>query len=69
MRRTALKGHALRSEGKPYELGEERGSTDVRAGGPGGYALCECGTSSGWLLSDAQRKAWHVTHKESIRNG
>ena len=68
MRRTALPGHALRSEGKPYQLGDES-APDVRAPGPGGYALCECCTSSSWLTSDGARKRWHAAHKEAIRNG
>jgi hypothetical protein len=70
VRRTALPGHALRSEGKPYRLaGKDDGGLDVRATGSGGYGLCECGTSSGWLTSDGARKRWHKEHKEAIRNG
>jgi CDGSH-type Zn-finger protein len=70
MASTRLAGHALQSEGKPYMLTEEwSGHPDVRADGPGGYALCECGTSSGWMTSDGQRKRWHADHKEKIRNG
>lgn len=67
MRRTALTGHALRSEGKPYQLGEESGALDVRAPGAGGFGLCECGISSSWLTSDGARKRWHAAHKEAIR--
>ena len=70
MRRTALPGHALRSEGKPYRLSDpDDGGLDVRAPGSGGYGLCECGISSGWLTSDGARKRWHKEHKEAIRNG
>jgi len=68
MRRTNLPGHALRSEGKPYELGPLDGERWVRsASGSEGVALCECGTTSGWLTSDSARKRWHADHKAEVR--
>jgi hypothetical protein len=66
MRRTSLSGHALRSEGKPYERGEEEAW--VRVGRSWhGVALCECGETSSVLDSDSRRKRWHVAHKDEVR--
>ena len=63
MRRTNLRGHALRSEGKPYARSD--GGIWARVSylpsGPG-VALCECGAASPVLESNAQRKAWHGRH-------
>lgn len=68
MRRTNIKGHALRSEGKPYVLGGDDQDPYVRnqTYQSGGYALCECGATSGWLSSDGRRKRWHADHKAQI---
>lgn len=69
MRRTNLRGHALRSEGKPYILGGEEHELYVRNAACrwGGVALCECGQVSGWLISDNKRKLWHRDHKNDVR--
>jgi hypothetical protein len=69
MRRTNLPGHALRSEGKPYVLGPLDGERWVRSEYTGGgVALCECGTVSGWLTSNAARQRWHRdVHKPEVR--
>ena len=69
MRRTNLRGHALRSSGKPYDLGGEEQDPWVRSHQTShGVALCECGTASGWLESDAARKRWHRdVHKPEMR--
>lgn len=71
MRRTALKGHALRSEGKPYAFSSSldgSNQADVLVSGTGGYALCECGASSEWRATDAARRRWHrEVHKPGVR--
>lgn len=74
MRRTALKGHALQSEGKPYERGEYGGKW-IRVSyaqfptSPAGVGLCECGATSPVLESNGARRRWHADHKEKIRRG
>jgi hypothetical protein len=67
MRRTALRGHALRGEGKAYVPAGE--GLWERAGLPAdlGRALCECGAVSDWHVSDAARKRWHAQHKAAVR--
>lgn len=69
MRRTNLRGHALQSEGKPFELGAMDQERWVRScQGSEGVALCECGKPSGWLTSDAARQRWHRDiHKAGVR--
>jgi len=68
MRRTNLRGHALRSEGKAYGLnGEPKGSPLTRYWGHIGQALCECGDASEVLWSDAARKRWHANHKAEVK--
>ena len=71
MRRTSLRGHALRSEGKPYKLSDENEWAPQPHGQHHdplrGHALCECGATSEWLYSDAARKRWHAQHKEQER--
>ena len=70
MRHTAIRGHALRSEGKAYERGDEQRWVRVsygRAYQHLGVALCECGETSERLDSDAERKRWHRQHKEAVR--
>lgn len=73
MRRTNLRGHALRSEGKPYKRDDEGRWVRVSFGqftGSGiGVALCECGTASEPLTSNSVRKHWHRLHKDVIRRG
>jgi hypothetical protein len=70
---TSLRGHALRSEGKPYMPGGEGEEPHVLTGsrppsGHLGYALCECGAVSERLYSDRQRKLWHgAVHKPEVR--
>lgn len=62
-----LPGHELQGAGKPYHLREgTTGPLDVPSDGPGGYALCQCGVTSGWRTSDAARQLWHEHH---VRNG
>lgn len=65
MRRTNLRGHALRSEGKAYGPSDEEPM--VRYRGHIGRALCECGETSDVYWTDADRKRWHVRHKDAIR--
>jgi hypothetical protein len=68
MRRTALKGHALRSEGKPYKFGGEEQERWVRVERSwSGVALCECGATSPVLDSNGARQRWHRVHKEHAR--
>ena len=69
MRRTALKGHALRSEGKPYARGSDEQEPWIRTGAWSGVALCECGETSPVLTTDGARRRWHAGHKEEMRNG
>jgi hypothetical protein len=65
MRRTALRGHALRGEGAAYIPGEEE--PWIRCRGHIGYGLCECGATSTTQWSNAARKRWHADHKEVVR--
>lgn len=57
-------GHALKHEGAPYEVVDDRPrrlfSTRV------GMALCSCGTLSPVLQSGGQRKRWHREHKAKV---
>jgi hypothetical protein len=68
MRRTNLHGHALRSEGKPYEPGETSPWLRVY-GSRTGVALCECGAVSPVLESDAARKRWHRDVRKAAARG
>ena len=65
MRRTNLKGHALRAEGKAHMPGDETSWIRVKASF--GRGLCECGVLSPVEWTDAARKAWHAGHKDEIR--
>jgi hypothetical protein len=68
VRNTRVPGHGLRAEGKPFE-GDGRGGTrraDVY-GEPDGFGLCSCGARSGVFGLDADRKRWHVAHKDEIK--
>ena len=69
MRRTNLRGHALRGEGKAHIRGyaEQEQPPWVRARGHIGRGLCECGAVSPEAWTDADRKAWHSRHKDEIR--
>lgn len=71
MRRTNLRGHALRSEGKPYKRDDEgrwvRVSFGQFTGSGPGVALCECGETSLVLESNAARRRWHARHKDAVR--
>lgn len=62
-----VSGHALRSEGKPYNEQGKRLSREAAA--KGGRALCSCGWLSGALPSDNMRKALHRAHKDAIQQG
>lgn len=66
MRRTALRGHALRGEGKAHGPSDE-GSGYIRYLGHIGRALCECGAVSNVEWTDAARKRWHARHKDEMR--
>jgi hypothetical protein len=75
---TRLAGHGLRREGKPYcaagckdcpflsAVGDYDGHGVVSNNGHG-HGLCACGQSSKHLQSNADRKRWHVQHKEEVR--
>jgi hypothetical protein len=65
MRRTALRGHALRGEGAAYIPGEEE--PWLRCRGHIGRGLCECGAFSDVEWTHADRKRWHARHKDEIR--
>jgi hypothetical protein len=67
MRRTNLRGHALRGEGKPWQDNGEGGW--MSAPWNEGHALCECGETSGWIWSDTARRKWHARHKDEMRPG
>jgi hypothetical protein len=64
---TALPGHGLRSEGKPF-LPSTDGECWVipyRSSGEG-HGVCACGESSGVLPSNNARKRWHRQHKKEV---
>jgi hypothetical protein len=65
MRRTNIRGHALRGEGKAHLPGDEE--PWILVWGYSGCALCECGAASAVERSDAARKRWHAEHKAIIR--
>jgi hypothetical protein len=67
VRRTALPGHALRSEGQPYRCGEEDEPEWVRLRSWNGVGLCECGETSLPLNSNRARQKWHAAHKDEVR--
>ena len=66
MRRTAIRGHALRSEGHAYERSDEEPWRRTW-GSWTGVGLCECGETSTVLESNRARRAWHVQHKDAVR--
>jgi len=67
---TRLAGHGLQSEGRPFEWGEySRNWVRVYGSSRTGAGLCECGSTSEILESDAARQRWHAAHKEQMRNG
>jgi hypothetical protein len=70
VRRTNIRGHALRSEGAAHIPGkpEEEQSAWIRCRGHIGYGVCECGDASPCLWSAAARKRWHAEHKATIRD-
>lgn len=69
MNRTALRGHALRSEGAAYRPGDEGVLVRVRWNSVAGDGVgaCECGAASRVLGSAAARRRWHAAHKDEIR--
>ena len=67
MRRTNLRGHALRGEGMAFEPSDEEPWVTAWRGWTGA-GLCECGATSPVLDSNRARKAWHSRHKEEVRN-
>ena len=66
MRRTALRGHALRGEGQAYKRRDEGNWLKVW-GGWRGVGLCECGATSSIVDTNNARKRWHVVHKAEVR--
>jgi hypothetical protein len=59
---TALAGHGLLAEGKPFA---HQDGTWIRAHGERtGAGLCSCGEASPVLGTDAARRRWHNQHKE-----
>lgn len=65
MRRTNLRGHALRAEGGAFLPSDEQ--PWVRHLSNIGYGLCECGaTTSAMEYTDAARKRWHAAHKAEV---
>jgi hypothetical protein len=67
MRRTNVRGHALRSEGKSYGPSRDDPSQFERWRGHIGYGLCECGAHSDCEWSNAARQRWHATHKAEVK--
>ena len=65
MRRTNLRGHALRSEGAAYIPGDEQ--PWLRTPGHLGRGLCECDAVSLVMSSDSARRRWHARHKDEVR--
>lgn len=67
VRRTNLRGHALRGEGAAFVRGDEERETWLRCSGHIGRGLCECGAVSAVEWSNAARKRWHAAHKDGKR--
>lgn len=65
MRRTSLRGHALRGEGKAHIRSDEE--QWIRCHGHIGRGVCECGAGSDVEWTDAARKRWHVAHKDEVK--
>lgn len=53
-------GHGLQREGRAHD------AAGRYTGDATGYALCSCGWMSEWCGTDAQRKRYHVEHKEQV---
>lgn len=69
---TRLSGHTLRSEGKPFRWSSDsrrwmRTNALYGADTGDGVAMCSCGAVSQMLHSNAERKRWHVIHKDQVR--
>ena len=69
MRRTNVRGHALRGEGKAYRAAGPDDETDapVYLRGHIGRGLCECGAMSDVEWSNAARQRWHAAHKAQVK--
>lgn len=65
-----VRGHTLRSEGKPHKvLVTTEGGTKVAQriyDSKTGRGLCSCQALSVVLPSDGRRKQWHREHKEEV---
>jgi hypothetical protein len=68
MRRTVVRDHALRSEGKAYGPGGDEEERWIRVRGHIGPGLCECGATSAMEWTDVARKRWHAEHKATIHD-
>lgn len=62
-----LAGHALLSDGMPYDIYRVRIRNWHGGVAASGRALCSCGELSDVLRSTARRKQWHREHKRAIR--
>lgn len=79
--RGRLPGHALRCNAQAYlavdcyvdRCATNLGATVHQENGPNydsvrgrGHGVCECGTLSGHLLTGAERRRWHRSHKARV---
>lgn len=60
-------GHALRAEGAAFRPNGTRVWPVEK--GTLHHGQCECGALSPAVLTNAQRKRWHVWHKEQVSGG
>ena len=69
MRRTNIRGHALRSEGKAYVRYGQDWVRQSWVNGPDhiGRGLCECGATSEVERSNGARQRWHAAHKAEVQ--
>lgn len=63
-------GHELRAGGKPLVTSRDENGfiVDVLAPGPEGAGRCECGETTRWWRTDAERKAAHARHLQAVRH-
>lgn len=68
-RASRLDGHSLVAKGAPFGRDGARAPRRRYWRGVGGLgrALCSCGATSPIVESVAERRAWHLKHKDELR--